>query len=300
MAKLGRGRMPHIGSQLVDEAGLDLVYEWIEGLSGGPSGESGGGSQDDAATSAADAHVGAPALRDKHQAQALVQHYLAASSEDAAAASLLGGVFTSTRAAVLLERAVSQGRPSPQVREKIVQAAAGHADPIIRELFERFLPDEQRVKRLGTSVTPGAILAMTGDADRGRRLYAETAGMLCRNCHRVGETGLAVGPDLTAIARQRTRAELLESILDPSRKIDPKWIAYVVETKAGQVHTGLLVERTPDRVTLRPADNKTIDVPAAEIEQLVPQQRSLMPDLLYRDLTADQLADLLAYLESLK
>jgi putative heme-binding domain-containing protein len=124
--------------------------------------------------------------------------------------------------------------------------------------------------------------------------------MQCRNCHRIGEAGTPVGPDLTSIAKQRTRAELLESILDPSRKIDPKFVTYVVETKAGQVHTGLLVERTPDRVTLRAADNKPIDVAAADIEQLVPQQRSLMPDLLFRDLTADQLADLLAYLESLR
>ena len=64
--------------------------------------------------------------------------------------------------------------------------------------------------------------------------------------------------------------------------------------------SGLAVERTKDRVVFKDAQGKTIEVPSAEIDRLAPQSRSLMPDLLVRDLTAQQVADLLEFLASLR
>ena len=64
--------------------------------------------------------------------------------------------------------------------------------------------------------------------------------------------------------------------------------------------TGLLVSDTPEAVTLKDAQGKTIKVPIAEIDRLVPQARSLMPELLLRYLTAQQVADLLEFLASLR
>ncbi len=75
---------------------------------------------------------------------------------------------------------------------------------------------------------------------------------------------------------------------------------YLLETKDGRVFTGLVVEKTKDAVVLKDAQGKTIRVPSAEIEQLVPQSRSLMPELLLRDLTAQQVADLLEFLATLR
>ncbi len=60
------------------------------------------------------------------------------------------------------------------------------------------------------------------------------------------------------------------------------------------------MEKTSDEVVLKDAQGKTIQVPSAEIERLVPQSRSLMPELLLRDLTAQQVADLLEFLASLR
>ena len=54
-----------------------------------------------------------------------------------------------------------------------------------------------------------------------------------------------------------------------------------------------------NEVVLKDARNQVLRVPAKTIEQLVPQRQSLMPDLLFRDMTAQQVADLLAYLSSL-
>jgi putative heme-binding domain-containing protein len=74
----------------------------------------------------------------------------------------------------------------------------------------------------------------------------------------------------------------------------------MAETKDGRLHSGLLVERTEQAVVLKDAKNQIIRLAANEIEQLTSQQQSLMPDLLLRDLTAQQVADLIAFLSSLR
>jgi putative heme-binding domain-containing protein len=170
----------------------------------------------------------------------------------------------------------------------------------IARLFEDFVPADQRVRRLGTVVDPAAILALSGDAARGRRLYHEAASLQCRNCHMIGDAGREVGPPLTAIGGKLDRAKLLESLLEPSKTIDPKYQSWVVETTDGRVVTGLVVSKTDTSVVLRDAENKTLELPMAEIEQMEPQKVSLMPEHLLRDLTAAEAVDLLAYLESLR
>ena len=64
--------------------------------------------------------------------------------------------------------------------------------------------------------------------------------------------------------------------------------------------TGLLVKKDANEVILKDAQNREIRIPAEQIEQLVPQRQSMMPELLLRDMTAQQVADLLAYLSALK
>ena len=88
--------------------------------------------------------------------------------------------------------------------------------------------------------------------------------------------------------------------LNISNPFDPKFRAYLVETTQGRVHTGLLVSRTDKRVVIREANGKETVVTADDVEMIVAQPKSLMPELLVKDMTSKQLADLLAFLESLK
>ena len=92
----------------------------------------------------------------------------------------------------------------------------------------------------------------------------------------------------------------MESILEPSKTIDPQFVSHLVETTQGEVLTGLLAERTDEEVVLRQADNKEVRIPVADIERQAPQQKSLMPELLLRDMTAEQVADMLEYLAGLQ
>jgi putative heme-binding domain-containing protein len=120
--------------------------------------------------------------------------------------------------------------------------------------------------------------------------------MTCQNCHRIGDKGTNLGPDLSAIGKTRSREDLLDSILDPSRRIEPQYVSYIVETKSGRHVTGLLVKRDANEVVLRDAQNQEVRLRADELAQMTASRVSLMPDGALRDLTAQQAADLVEFL----
>jgi putative heme-binding domain-containing protein len=270
MAKLGGGRMPHLGSEVVDERGLQLIHDWIKQL---------------------------PQRRDE---EALLDQLRSRRGRPAERAKVIDQLLASTSGALLLAHALGTGRVPEAVRPQVLAAALARPEGQVRDLFERFVPDEQRVRRLGSVIKPEAILALKGDVDRGKELFFRTATVQCATCHRIAGTGSTLGPDLSQIGKKYTRAQLLESILEPSKTIEPQYVAYLVETTEGQVHTGLLAARTAQEVVLKDAKDKEIHIPAGKVAALVPQRNSLMPELLLRDLTAEQVADLLEYLGSLK
>jgi putative heme-binding domain-containing protein len=180
-----------------------------------------------------------------------------------------------------------------------IAKAANHPDSNVRVLYERFIPEDQRPKRLGAAIKPEEILAMKGDAGRGRDIFFRSSAAQCKNCHRVQNVGATTGPDLSQIGKKYERATLLETILNPSKAIAPEYAAYLLETVQGQVYAGFLVEKDDKRVVLKDATGKLITVAAGDVEALEPQPKSLMPELVLRDVTAHDAADLLAYLTSL-
>jgi putative heme-binding domain-containing protein len=161
-----------------------------------------------------------------------------------------------------------------------------------------FPPPGSTRRRLGTSVDSERILALTGDFERGRQLVFES-NLNCRACHRFGTGDDKVGPDLEKIGVKLDRRKLLESILDPSKDIDPKYRSYLVETRSGSILSGILTERTVDRLVLRDAE-KSITLEARDVKRIAAQEKSLMPDFLLQDLTAQEAADLLEFLSGLK
>ncbi len=174
------------------------------------------------------------------------------------------------------------------------------ADPLTRGLFERFLPASQRVQRLGSRIDAAALLTRTGNAEAGRERFLNSKAQQCRNCHRYAEQGRSVGPDLDGIAKKRSRGELLESILEPSKKIEPEFATYAVVTADGQLISGLRIEQSSATTVIRSADGQEHRMAAEEIEQMSMQSTSLMPVGLAAEMTAEELADLLEFLSSLK
>ena len=192
--------------------------------------------------------------------------------------------------------AVLDGSLKGEAREQAIATGAALADPMQRELFERFLPESQRRKVLGPNISPDALLALTGDAARGKTLFAA----LCAACHRAGDTGLDFGPDLTHIAAKFPRAALLEQILQPAKIIEPQWHLATVALKSGDPLTGFIAARTVTEMTLKLAGGETRKIPADQIDKTTTAAISLMPEGLLQSLTAQEAADLLAFVVSQK
>jgi hypothetical protein len=76
-------------------------------------------------------------------------------------------------------------------------------------------------------------------------------------------------------------------------------VPYLLETEMGQVYVGFLTEKNDKQVVIKDANAKLIAVSAGEVAALEPQAKSLMPELVLRDVTAQDAADLLAFLTSL-
>jgi putative heme-binding domain-containing protein len=213
---------------------------------------------------------------------------------------LIDQLLSRTSSAFRLQRALTNYPHAATTREQIVQMAYARSDAQVRDLFEQFVPASKRIQRLGPSPDIDSLLHMTGDAARGRDLFFNAAGIQCKTCHQVAGMGGRVGPDLSQIAKKYSKAQLLESLLAPSKLIDPKYQTQVVETADGRIVTGVVVERTDGAWTIRDAKDQEIRLSNDEVESVKVAGQSLMPDQLLRDLTAQQAADLLAFLESLK
>jgi putative heme-binding domain-containing protein len=139
-----------------------------------------------------------------------------------------------------------------------------------------------------------------GDPARGRSLFHDRDALGCVKCHRVGGDGGDVGPDLSTIGAQSDRAKLAESILYPSRSIREGYQQVAAATADGRVLAGLVRAESADTLTLRDADGKDHAISKAEIEERTTAAASLMPEGLQDDLSLQDFADLIAYLESLK
>ena len=204
------------------------------------------------------------------------------------------------KSAMLVARKLGLGELKPSHVNPLLTAAAKLPTGPIRDLFEGYLPQgEKGARKLGSSPRPKAILALTGDSGRGEKLFWSQA-LNCGSCHKIGDRGTQVGPDLSIIGKLRAREDLLESILEPSRRIDPKYAAYVAQTADGLSLTGLLVKRDENEVVLRDGQNKELVLAAKNVEALRPARMSLMPDGQMASLTAQEAADLLEYLAGRK
>jgi putative heme-binding domain-containing protein len=134
-------------------------------------------------------------------------------------------------------------------------------------------------------------LERPGDAARGVTVFDGH----CATCHRVGERGHAVGPDLTA-TQFADPASLLTHILDPNRYVAPGHVQYVASDRSGRVYTGLIASETAASLTLRRADGAEDTILRSQLDELTSTGKSLMPEDFASRLTPSEAADLVAFL----
>lgn len=138
-----------------------------------------------------------------------------------------------------------------------------------------------------------------GDIKKGHELFFGPKAV-CSTCHRVGNEGGLIGPNLNTIGAVRTRADLLESIIYPSASLARGFETMVIVTKSGRTITGVMTRETADSLVLTSSQRVDQKVLRNDIEEMTASPVSTMPAGIDQTLNEAELRDLLAYLESLK
>ena len=121
----------------------------------------------------------------------------------------------------------------------------------------------------------------------------------CAACHKAEGVGHELGPNLATL-RNRGAEAILIGVLDPNREVNPQYVNYLVETKAGRLLTGLVAGESASSITLRRGEGASDTLLRADVEELRSSGVSLMPEGFEKQIDAAAMADLIAYLLSLK
>jgi putative membrane-bound dehydrogenase-like protein len=169
-----------------------------------------------------------------------------------------------------------------------------HPDAKVRQRAEKLLAGQVNIARQQVLNNYREALHLASEAARGKSIFKK----VCSTCHRLENEGLEVGPDLLSALLNKTPEILLTDILDPSREVDPRYLNYQIQTKAGRVFTGMIASETASSVTLRRAEKVEDIILRNQIDEIQATGKSLMPEGLEMQLTKQDLADVIAYLLS--
>ncbi|HEV3417890.1 MAG TPA: PVC-type heme-binding CxxCH protein [Pirellulales bacterium] len=229
---------------------------------------------------------------------------------DARAEAIVGLAESASQRELLLTLATSG---EPAVRSEALRSLRGPAlapaeieqleklpakDAGTRELIERLLapPAPSNPPRHDVDVWLKALDG-PGDPEAGERIFFHPRAAGCYRCHEMNGRGGQIGPDLTTAARLLGRRKLVESIVDPSKEIAPRFVPWTLVMKDGRTLTGLLVTEGPgDLETYSDNAGKLFTLKPADIAERNPLHISIMPEGLADALTTQEFRDLLAFL----
>jgi putative heme-binding domain-containing protein len=135
--------------------------------------------------------------------------------------------------------------------------------------------------------------ADVGNPYPGKKLF----GVTCAKCHQLFGQGGLIGPDLTTFKRDDL-GNMLLNVVNPSAEIREGFENLLIVTTDGRTITGFLVDKDQQVVVLRGTDGQNITIAQDQIEEMLPQRKSLMPEGLLKELSEQQVRDLFAYLRS--
>ena len=137
------------------------------------------------------------------------------------------------------------------------------------------------------------VLQTKGDAGRGAKVFERE----CKTCHKVGDRGFALGPDLTG-SPSADAAALLSNILDPSAVVQPGYLQYTVVDQNGRTYSGIIAAETATSLTLRRGDGAEDTILRAQVAEMTSTGLSIMPDGFEKTISKPEMADLIAFLRA--
>jgi putative membrane-bound dehydrogenase-like protein len=132
-------------------------------------------------------------------------------------------------------------------------------------------------------------------AKRGKEVFTK----VCAQCHKLGDVGNDVGPPLKQLG-DKSPAQLLESILDPSREVDPKYMGYTFLLDDGVVITGIILQESGQQIVIAEAGGKQTTLERSKIDEIKSSGLSLMPNGLEEQVSPEQMAELIQFLKAPK
>ena len=187
---------------------------------------------------------------------------------------------------------------------KLTNAERVALKPVLEEsiLAQAWKPTMER--KFVKEWTVADLASSLDDVAQGRDFKSGKAAFndaQCIACHRFGNDGGSVGPELTGVSSKYSRRDILESLLEPSKVVSDQFQNSSIVKRDGDDLTGRITDENPERVVVLPnmlAPELTIEVPIAEIAKRELSKVSPMPNGLLNNLTKEEILDLMAYLES--
>jgi putative membrane-bound dehydrogenase-like protein len=183
---------------------------------------------------------------------------------------------------------------SNQLEPLRVEQLRKHPDRKLRERAVRVLVGQAAPERRKVVADYRAALDLKADAGHGKAVFKKN----CVLCHRLENEGFEVGPDLLSALRNKSREQLLNDILDPSQEVDPRYLNYQIVTKKGQTFSGLIAADTASSVTLRRGEKAEDTILRDQIDEIQATGKSVMPEGLEMQVSKQDMADLIAYLQA--
>lgn len=203
---------------------------------------------------------------------------------------------TATRADAVAGLARNAGQYAAVLRQLALPRQPDEVRQEARRVLQRGWQDERSTRPAVSDLDAwDGRVGRGGDPAAGRRVFFRST---CCNCHAHSGRGASTGPDLTTLAGQMTSRRLLESILEPSKEVGPRYVPWRVVTVDGKVLTGLKLDAAGvgDQLRFQGADGITFEIPLGEIETQEVISTSIMPAGLQDSLSLEELRDLIAFL----
>ncbi|MGI9516864.1 MAG: HEAT repeat domain-containing protein, partial [Pirellulaceae bacterium] len=207
------------------------------------------------------------------------------------ALSILGEMNDVASAALLRELLDQFASVSLDTRLDLWLAIEARDDNTLQQLRKDFLTAQE-------TIDPQFVYQMTmegGDAEAGSEIFFNRLDVSCLRCHKIQGSGGDVGPDLSDIGKQRERALLLESLIDPNKTITENYETVVVVDIDGNTHIGVPKSSTEETLSIITADAIMVHIPQTDIDDMRRGQ-SAMPDDVKEKLTLGELRDLVEFL----
>ena len=171
-----------------------------------------------------------------------------------------------------------QRYPAPEIKQRALALLEKAQSSDRQAVYEKYLP----------------ALRLEGDRDSGEAIFGE----VCAECHKIGDAGDEVGPDLLGLTT-RYKEQLLADILIPNQAVETGYEEYVVETADGRSLSGVIAEETPTSITIRRAKAEQDTVLRRNVESMYSLSLSPMPEDLEKSISVQGMADLIAYIKGL-